>query len=142
MPRNDRIETRRDMLHTFARPRGGPLPSEGEVEAAIARAMASRGIQPVDAGSVTPYVNDSRWVADCECGAGMALSPGVDRATCIECGNRYVVNWPDDDERQQVEAALLARPNWSTRQWQPGEKIADLERENTERGLPRRREVE
>ncbi|HET6498353.1 MAG TPA: hypothetical protein VFH17_04825, partial [Coriobacteriia bacterium] len=112
MPRNDRIETRRDMLHRFARPHGGPLPSEAEVEAAIARSLQNRGIKAVDAGSVTPYVNDSRWVTDCACGAGIALSPGVDRATCLLCGNRYVVEWGDEAERANVEAVLLARTNW------------------------------
>jgi hypothetical protein len=134
MPRNDRIENRTDMLHRFARPHGGSLPSEGEVEAAIAHALAGRGIRPADVGTVTPYVNDSRWVADCVCGSGMACSPGVDRTTCVECGSRYVIAWGDEAERSDVEAVLLARPNWRNRHWRPGEKVADLVAENAAHG--------
>jgi hypothetical protein len=39
---------------------------------------------------------------------------------------------PPDDERQAIEAALRVRPDPTTRNWLPGETVADLLRENAE----------
>jgi hypothetical protein len=135
MPRNDRIENRRDMMGGLVVVPDDQAPSEAQIEAAIVEHLRRKRIAVVDAGAVTPYVNHSRWVADCACGSGLACSPGIDRATCMECGARYEVVWPDDDERADVESVLLARPRGNSRNWSPGDKVADLVAENVARGV-------
>jgi hypothetical protein len=58
---------------------------------------------------------------------------------CPLCGNRATgrrwrpVAYPDDFEA--IEAALRARPDPTTRNWTPGETVADLLDENREHGL-------
>ena len=63
-------------------------------------------------GTLKPYVNWGRWVADCPaCRAGIALVPGNDEACCMECGSLFSgVSFPRN--RGAVEALLQERVEW------------------------------
>lgn len=93
-------------------------------------------------------VNHGAWIASCPCGAEGAPSPGmlvfVDApiAWCVRCENAAThgawrpVVLPPPDERDAIEAMLAARPDSATRNWAPGESVADLAAENVAHGLP------
>jgi hypothetical protein len=86
-------------------------------------------------------VNHGRWIARCPFGCGGAEMVDFERPTffCCECRNMPTFNRPVPviipKNRAKIEAALLKRPEYPTRNWKPGETVADLERENAERGL-------
>ncbi|RJQ04814.1 MAG: hypothetical protein C4551_10060 [Bacillota bacterium] len=142
--RNDRIMRRADVMDRFVHPDGGPIPTEAEVERKIESALAMRGIAIKHIiGSQKVFVNDSRWAIECDCGAGIACTPGIDHTTCVLCGNRYDVEWPDEEILQRIERTLLERPARlprdvdarrviAIRSWVPSQSIDDLEAE-TER---------
>lgn len=85
-------------------------------------------------------VEHGRWLVQCDFCAGAQLaSRGDRRFFCIDCQNaahggkwRRVV-WPGD--HADIESALLERPVPATRNWNPGETVADLHRENAEYGV-------
>lgn len=133
--RNDRLLRRTDMLGYFVNPKSGATPSEAQIETAILRSLRKRGLTPYAAGTVTPYVSEGRWVSTCtDCNSGMALTPGLDRMTCIECGAYYVVEWPDESDVKEIEQTLLKR-KWRNRNMQPGETIAQLKAQNKAAGI-------
>ncbi len=136
--RDDRIEHRGDMLQRAVFPQGGPIPSEPEIEACIGRQLASHGIKVRPAGIKAVFVNDGRWVIVCDCGAGIACSPSVPHTTCILCGSRYDLEWPDAETQARIEKTLLERPPKlprsvdgkgiiTTRCWDAGDDIDALE---------------
>lgn len=86
--------------------------------------------------SVTPYVSDGRWVADCPaCNGGIATLPGYAEAACFDCGRVHNVVWPTDDVLSAATAALIERPV-ANRHWRPqdGETAQDLRLENIQYG--------
>lgn len=107
--------------------------------------------------TAVPYLNHGRWVADCprpyctnaEAFGNVAGFPGGLRSDHFECratldfgngpvpiggcGLRCGVDWPPNIA--DIEALVLARPALITRNWRPGESLADLMRENVEHGL-------
>lgn len=94
--------------------------------------------------TVDAYVNGSRWVCSCPdlaCGGAERVSFLSGVMFCCECrnaanGNDYIqVAVPDADTREGIESALLVRPDWRTRNWQPGESIQDLLDENAAMGV-------
>lgn len=91
--------------------------------------------------AVRAVVNHGRWIARCPTCSGAQYASRADRRFfCSSClnhaaGNRWIgVEWPDDAQTQQIEAALMRRPNPTNRNWEPGETVEDLERENGARG--------
>ena len=98
------------------------------------------------AGRVQARVNHGRWLVDCP-GCNSALVIDLDEPVymCVECGNaanggRWLrVIFPR--QRKGIEAELLKRPygrnpeDAPTRNWEPGETVADLRRENAEHGI-------
>ncbi len=97
--------------------------------------VAKKGrLQTDREGSVTAYVNGSRWVADCQhCGAGIAVHPEWTTARCFGCGSIYAaVVFPND--WQAVEDVLWARPTLA-HNWQPEETVVDLALANEAIGL-------
>lgn len=86
----------------------------------------------LDAETVA-YVNGSRWVADCPtpgCDAALVVSPDDPRFLCPICWQGYYpVAFPSDDDVAAIEDALLARPAPQTRNWIPGETVAELREE-------------
>ncbi len=103
-------------------------------ETEIARAQA-RGLRLIvhDSHSLVARIDHGRWIVDCECGAGNATDPEWGVAFCFACGARHKATFPDD--REGVEAVLLHRPRTETRNWFPGESVAQLQAENVEHGL-------
>jgi hypothetical protein len=99
------------------------------------------------ASPLVAEVNHGVWIAPCSCGARGLPSPGCvvfleqPLGWCVRCRNRaWGGGWrrivvPPDDERVAIEAALLARPDPTTRSWLPGETVAELRRENAEHGI-------
>lgn len=104
-------------------------------------------------------VEANRWIADCECRGAEVVTPADPAFFCLSClneGNRNrprPVIFPDDKE--DVEDALLARPEPETRNYTPAdavfanpglglrgfypEDIESLRAENREHGLPHSR---
>lgn len=85
--------------------------------------------------SVSASVNHGRWIGDCPvAGCNNAEFAGAGFPfVCTECGyGPATVVFPAN--RQAIEALLLERP-LSTRNWTPGETLADLALENRERGI-------
>lgn len=90
--------------------------------------VESRTGNLTDAGETHAYLSTGRWVADCECGAGIACPPPEwgTHGACMDCGNRYRLAWPN--QRDRIEGLLARRParaqNWN------GDTLDELEREN------------
>ena len=95
---------------------------------------------------VMAYINQGRWIAECPwgCGAALVASRADARYLCVTCWNEAVgglwvpVVFPA--QKGAIEAELLKRPARdgfmaATRNWQPGESLADLRRENALRGV-------
>lgn len=94
-----------------------------------------------DTAAVAAYVDSSRWVAVCPsplCGGAELADFGYPVLFCCGCRNAdwthdYLpVELPDPELREEIEAALCARPDPRTRNWQPGVPVADLLAENEE----------
>lgn len=87
-------------------------------------------------------MNDSRWVLDCnECRSGAAVDVEAGVSRCFECGAVYSVDddtlvLPSADTIASIVAVLGARPDRRTRNWQPGETLSGLRKENRHHGLP------
>lgn len=109
------------------------------VDAASYRAYAAEALADINPGAVlhdrterpTAYVSDGRWVADCDCGAGVSASRAWGLAICCACGSVYRPRFPAT--AAGIEQALLARPSPRQRHQRPGQTAADIARENAER---------
>lgn len=84
--------------------------------------------------AITAYVNEGRWVADCLCGAGVAVDPDEGFAYCLaaECGRWYAVGQIVLPKPAAVAAldAVLSERRRLNQQWRPGETIERLQAEN------------
>lgn len=85
-------------------------------------------------------VDANRWIVDCpDCGSAEFAFVADARFLCTNCLNATVggacrpVAFPRN--RQAIEAALLLRPVPRTRDWRPGETVAQLRRENRDNGI-------
>lgn len=94
--------------------------------------------------TTTARVSGSCWIADCpnpDCAGAEFVNFTDPRFFCCACRNAswnhqpLPVQLPTDKMRAQIETVLLERPLPDTRNWAPGETIADLKRENREHGL-------
>ena len=96
-------------------------------------------------------INHGRWLADCPyCDGAELVHPDERFFVCLSCGNLGLgsPNKLDGDGRilhvefppnwHSIERILISRPDEVTRNWNPGETMADLRRENTEHGLENR----
>jgi len=64
-------------------------------------------------------INHGRWVARCDCGAGVAVEPTWEQARCFGCGTVHCrIVLPAD--REAIEAVLLRRKQDAHRHWVPG----------------------
>jgi hypothetical protein len=80
--------------------------------------------------------NWGRWVVSCfRCPSALDLLPGAPVFFCRECGSSAEVEWPPDELRYGIERLLLMRPDVTTQNWQPGETLIDLMRENAAHGI-------
>jgi hypothetical protein len=89
---------------------------------------------------VVPEVNHSRWLVHCpnRCGEATVVSEAEPYYICVNCGSPenegqfYRVKFPP--QRQAIEQLLMKRPP-GNRNWTHLESVADLARENRERGV-------
>lgn len=87
-------------------------------------------------------VSGSCWIADCPSGDGDAefVNFSEPRFFCCTCRNArwghkpLRVEVPKPTLRTEIEDVLLQRPDPRTRNWGPGEDLADLKAENLTRG--------
>lgn len=98
--------------------------------AALARALEVQ----YPAGVYIARVEHGRWIADCPCGAGVAVHPTWSETGCLECGRWWPVMVPS--EWDAIESVLLARPKRDTRNWLTLETVEKLRAENVAHGLP------
>jgi hypothetical protein len=76
-------------------------------------------------------VNHGRWVARCDCGAGVAVDPQWHEARCFGCGTVHTtVRFPETAERVEIERLLMARKKMAHRHWQSSETLHDLHEQN------------
>lgn len=105
-------------------------PTAEAVRAVCAEHLARRSVAPHKTGRTVPaYVSDNRWVADCECGAGIACWEQMGEACCLLCGAVYDVDWSANTP--DAMTLLRARP-LQARNWAPhkGDTLRELEEEN------------
>lgn len=131
--------------------RDGPLNFNGTLEEVITEGHYARLAQQtgfrippltdiMPGKPLQPRVGRNRWIVDCpDCrGAEFLWPEGL--FMCCSCWNaRAKHKWRRvtiPANRAQIEAVLRARPMPDDRGWWPGETVADLKRENSERGLP------
>ena len=85
------------------------------------------------------YVNHGNWMVDCPfpgCNSAQFASRTDRRFYCVECGRGWVaVTWPSELDVAAIEAALSIRPESTTRNWFPGESVADLQAESAAHGV-------
>jgi hypothetical protein len=136
----DKIVTLRDLQS-----RGPGLPPVGAREFVALVQAQRRGAfaSPIGeaAGPIlAPEVNHGRWIVRCPACAGAEnADPEEPWFYCLSCCNvafdgRWLpIQWPP--ERTAIEVELLKRPLAENRNWLPGESVADLRRENRERGV-------
>lgn len=89
-----------------------------------------------DAAPLPARVMHGWWIVDCPCNGGDFVWLATPLQWCGSCGNAMLgglwrrVTLPE--HRQEIESALLARSEPSTRNWFPHETVADLLAENAE----------
>jgi hypothetical protein len=106
------------------------------------RALPPKAFRPH--GEVAAVINHGRWIARCPCcGPGAMLVSKVDRRFwCVFCGmarnagRPMWVGFPNPGDMGTIEAILLMRPV-ENQNWEPGESVAQLARENLEHGCIR-----
>ena len=124
---------------------GRTLRSKAEVDAFLEQQIARRFDREPLLGDVevVPYINASRWVADCPCGSGMFCWDQNPYACCLECGTRFKVLWQPPAERSAAIRVLAGRPvdnrNWDPRRVDKDgnmvETVEFLRRENALMGI-------
>ena len=99
------------------------------------------------AGEVAARINHGRWMVDCGgCNSAQVVDLSELVFMCVECGNAgnegkwLQVTVPGN--RKAIEDVLLQRPmngrnpaDAKNRNWEPGETVAALKKENTDHGV-------
>jgi hypothetical protein len=89
-----------------------------------------------DAAHAIARVNHGRWIADCPFGCGGAEYVNPDQLLffCCECRNAKTGGRPVKVKmpraHARIEELLLERTQTASRNWSPGETLADLKAEN------------
>jgi hypothetical protein len=80
------------------------------------------------------YINHGRWVVNCECNGAGLTSREFGITCCFDCGRVYKkIIFPEN--AQAIELLLLNRRNQTERNWNIGEPIESLEKDNSDRGV-------
>ncbi len=94
-----------------------------------------------DAPALKARIYSNQWIVDCpDCKNAEFAFTGEHLFMCSECFNGAVgggyrrVEFPKN--LAAIEMVLKARPVPKTRNWDPGETVTDLKRENREHRLP------
>ena len=82
--------------------------------------------------SLVAYLNHGRWVADCECRAGILVDRGGGLYGCRECRTFWLIEVPID--AAEIDRVVSMRP-LRNRNWLPGETVGDLMVENVAHGI-------
>lgn len=79
-------------------------------------------------------VDHGRWIVDCPCHAASMVWLDTPLVWCGGCGNAHIFGqWQRvklPEERAEIEAALIVRPDAANRNWFPGESVENLLAEN------------
>ena len=108
--------------------------------------LSPAALQNDPKGQVLAEINHGRWIANCpnpDCGGALVVTAADPIFLCTECGNETNDGKPFNvvlpPNRAAIEAELMKRPLLArkpkARNWKPGETVADLRRENRERGI-------
>lgn len=96
--------------------------------------LERKGLTPIvahDGAEVVPYINHSRWVADCPCGGAMHCWDRNPYGCCLDCGVLHKVRWQPPAKRAEVTRLLAGRPvqhrNWDAHK---GETVEELKIQN------------
>jgi len=85
---------------------------------------------------IEAQINHGRWIVDCPfCKGAEYLWEGMKLFLCVSCLNndtRLPIRVEVPKNKSAIEKILLERENPETRNWMPGETLADLKRENKE----------
>lgn len=130
-----------DVIVTQLNGYAGPtLYTVQDIEAFWETEVARRFDRPIVVSplEVVPYINASRWVADCPCGSGMLCWDQNPVCCCLGCGTKYSVLWQLPAVRSAVIRTIANRPvlnrNWDPRRidadGQMVETVDFLKREN------------
>lgn len=97
-----------------------------------------REVIVADHEPIKAIVNSGRWLARCPfCAGAERVFESNPVFLCMSCHNKGTahikVEFPE--ERKEIEAILIKRPDPATRNWEPGETIEFLQQENIEHGL-------
>jgi hypothetical protein len=87
-------------------------------------------------GVVYVRVNWGRWIGDCPtpyCRTATRLGLYEPVFSCDACGYTTDAIWPP--YAHDIARLLMMRPDWTTRNWVPGEELHDLLAENMEHGV-------
>jgi hypothetical protein len=80
------------------------------------------------------YINHGRWVVNCVCNGAGLTSREFGVTCCFDCGRVYTeIIFPEN--AQLIESMLLGRTNQAERNWNIGESIELLEKENLNFGV-------
>lgn len=88
------------------------------------------------AGAVYVRVNWGRWIGDCPvpyCRTATQLGLYEPVFSCAACGHRADAAWPP--YAHDIARLLMMRPDFVTRNWEPGEDLHDLLSENVTHGV-------
>jgi hypothetical protein len=80
---------------------------------------------------VSPRISAGVWTFSCpECGSNhwSVATPDLSTAVCSSCSGEFPARFPE--RRGEIERLLLARRDENKRNWQPGQAIDELRREN------------
>jgi hypothetical protein len=97
---------------------------------------SAAGRELVEGGLAFARINWSRIVVDCPrrwCTSALSLPPGWEHFQCWDCGWSAPVVWPAN--LPEIVAVLALRPDPKTRNWEIGETVMGLVRENIEHGI-------
>jgi hypothetical protein len=80
------------------------------------------------------YINHGRWVVNCECNGAGLTSRDFGITCCFDCGRVYTeIIFPDN--AQIIELLLLDRRDQNRRNWNIGESIELLKKDNSDHGV-------
>ena len=80
------------------------------------------------------YINHGRWVVNCECNGAGLTSREFGMTSCFDCGRVYnQIIFPEN--AQLIELALLDRRDQTETNWNIGESIELLKKDNSDHGV-------
>lgn len=86
--------------------------------------------------AVEAFVSWGRWIAPCAfCPNAVRPTFGTPAFQCRMCDTVSEIVWPSEEMARGIYRLLMMRPNYTNRNWLPGETLNDLMWENGENGI-------